>query len=171
MTLISGKLLAGIVAVLTAVVVLLGGMSQSGSNVNVSVLPDVSFGAVGALISPIEVAGARGSATLVIDRMTFRTGTSTVCSFKTPNATTTGTVAAQALTVPHAQVFQIANAATPNATTTDLGTFTTTALAATVTTIYPPNSFINVKAATSSGTVVNANFAPTGSCAINLTVI
>ncbi len=166
---ISAKVLATIAAVLVSMLAVLAAYT---GKVEVSVAPiEEALGAVGALISPLQVAGVHGSATVILDHSTFKTGTSTVCSFKLPNATTTGTVAAQAITVPFAQVFQIAVGLTPNATTTDLSTFTTTALSATMTTIFPPNAFINVKASTSSGTVVGSNFAPTGSCTINLTVI
>lgn len=163
---------AGILASLaTALVALLAFLGAS--NVSIAVAPvNDAFGAIGNLISPLQVTGAHGVGQVIVDHETFKTGTSTVCSFKTPaNATTTGVVAAQAFSVPFAQVFQLAAGATNNATTTDLGTFTTAGLTAPAETEFGPNTFINVKAATGSAITVNANFAPTGTCTINLTVI
>ncbi len=167
MTLISKALLGSIA---TALVALLAFLTAFNGHVAVNPVQP-TFGAVGNLISPLQISGTAGIAQTVFDHQTFRQGTSTVCSFKTPNATTTGSVTAQAFSVPFATVFQEANATTYDATTTDLGTFTTAALTSAVETVFNPNTFIVVKAATSTGTIVNANFTPKGSCSLSLLVI
>ncbi len=161
-----------ITGILTALVTALTALAAFLGAFNAAIVPITpTFGAVGNLNSPLEIYGVHDITKEILDHETFRTGTTTVCSFKTPNATTTGFIAAQAVSVPFAQSFQMSNAATQWATTTDLGSFTTAAGVATVESVYNPNTFISVSAATSSGTIVNANFNPKGTCSISLTVI
>jgi hypothetical protein len=133
-----------------------------------------TFGAVSVLNSPLEV---NGTTEYFGPPQNFKTGTSTICSFKTPNATTTGGVVVRAKTIPYAFGYQIAGSAASNtATTTDYGFIANPAnsvgiSSTTLSISFPPNFNINVKVATTSGTTVDANFTPTGTCVPNFRVI
>ncbi len=159
--------LAGLGSVLVALLAFLGTF-----NVHVAVAPvDPAFGAVSVLTSPLEVNGTQE----YVGSKAFNTASSTLCSFKTPNATTTGVVKVRAKTINYAFGYQIAgDTVNPTATTTNYGFIANPAnsvgIASTTAVSFAPNTFINVVVATSSGTTVNANFTPTGVCTQDLWV-
>ncbi len=123
-------------------------------------------GAVPSLNSPLEV---NGTAEYRDSRAAFLVASSTLCSFKTPPATTTGQILVRVKTLPFAFGYQIAGSLTSNTgTTTNYGFVSDSSnsmgISSTTNTLFPPSSFINVVMATSAGTVVSAGFNPTGTC-------
>ena|SRR3990167_3338728 len=121
---------------------------------------DPVSGAVSVLASPIEIDGTQ----TYYERKTINVATTTVCSFKTPAATTTGQIWVRLTSSPAYVTYQMARGATPNATTTDLGSFTDGDGISTADTIFPPSVYLNVKLGTTSGTTVGSEFNPTGTC-------
>lgn len=103
----------------------------------------------------------------------FRTATSTLCSIQSPAATTTlvsFTANFATAAVSYANDYQAGNAATSQATTTNLGKITVAAnglgtLVATSTSltdnIIPPLTFVNLRVST---TTASSSYAPTGKC-------
>lgn len=163
--------LIGIVVKILAIVTgLVASVSTLQADVNAikASQPSGNFGAVSSLTSPLVVDGV----TTYYYKQTFKSGTSTVCSFKLPNATTTGDVFfRQNSGLSFAQEYEVAVGADNNSTTTKSlgkigmisgggndGVATTTAV------IFAPGRYINVKMATSTGTTVNTGLAPVGTC-------
>ena len=134
--------------------------------------PARSFGAVSSLDSPLDVNGAR----LYMQGMSFRTGSSTVCALKTPNASTTALAITGHLNggVAHTQTYQWAYSSTLGATTTDLGKILAessgkhSSVASTTGVVFPPNNFIILKMATTTGTTISTSYAPLGGCMFEL---
>jgi hypothetical protein len=133
-----------------------------------------TLGAVSVLQSPLEVNGTQ----VYLQDIPMRTASSTVCSFKTPNATTTGAFTAEfTSSYSLATNYELANAATPNGTTTSLGYVFLAAngsgwaIGSTTDKVFGPSTYLNVKLATSSGTTVSSTFAPTGNCVVQLRVL
>jgi len=133
---------------------------------------DGQYGAVPVLESPLEVNGTREYRISV----PMRTATTTLCSIRTPNATSTGWISARFVSAAiFSTSYEIGNGATAQATTTSLATFTipassngysvagTSSVAA-----YGPNTYLNVNLSTSSA---SSGFAPVGRCNSFLRVI
>lgn len=164
------RLLVGVgIAVLAVVFGWLGGSLNSPTNTIVREVVK-ELGAVPFLTSPVEVDGV---ATYYFSKK-FLPATSTPASIKTPAATTTGEVVCRLFTAAsYATGFQLATAATPNGTTTNLGFVSVPASAgnawvSATSSVFAPSQFINLKLSTSSGTTVDSGFAPTGFCYASL---
>ena len=155
-----------VVAGVAVIALILGGLSLFTSDKVTERVVEKSVGAVPVLNSPLEITGVK---THYLNQ-SFVSGTSTSGRLKTPSATSTGMVWCNVnASVSYAVGFQLAFASLETATTTNLGFISLAAGAGdqfiiATSTVFPPLTNINLKVATSSGTTVNANFAPTGSC-------
>ncbi len=163
-------ILASLAAILTAVIAFLGA-----SNVNVAVTPvNDAFGAVSVLSSPIEINGTQEYR----NSTNIRSATSTLCSFKTPAATSTGFVTVRFRTSPFPIAYQIvSDTSTQNGTSStaiNLGNIQSAATgigySSSTNVALLPNTFINVVLSTSSATTVGANVNPAGLCTEDLWV-
>jgi len=136
-----------------------------------------NLGAVPVLSSPLEVNGVQE----YFFSTSLKAATSTVCSFRSPSATTTiglGRFTARWISnVPFAQGYQLAYGSSPTATTTDLGFVTIGSsasgfgIASTSLIVIPPNVYLNVKMSTTSTTAVSSALAPTGKCTLQMMAI
>lgn len=139
--------------------------------------PQPQPGAVSVLQSPVTIDGV----THWYSKIAMRTATSTVCSIRTPAATTTLSFRAVWSTgASYATQYMVGYGSDTNSTTTSIvaawtvGAGAKSVLAATTTAtapvdaLVPPNRFINVNLSTSSA---SATFAPIGECNVTLTEV
>lgn len=162
----------GVALVVAVIVVLTGGGSVRDGSDGRDGRDGVSVGAVPVLQSPIEIEGTRKH----VKRVALLNATSTVFSYKLPNATTTVSSFSCTLVsgISHIQPFQFATGAAMNATTTSLGDVTLTAggraiaVASTTNVVFAPNQFLVFKLGTTTGTVISTGYTPIGNCAVDV---
>jgi hypothetical protein len=159
----SKELVIGGIAIVLAVSALMvggkdGARGQDGKD-------GVTVGALPVLSSPIEVEGAQ----VFYKQVPMVQATTTVCSIRTPNATTSGRFFVRVKTSPTYVTYQVASSLTnPTATTTDIGSFTDGDFVSSGDTVFSPLTFVNVKLGTTTGTTVGSEFNPTGNCGYEL---
>jgi len=161
--------------VLAGVVALLGAYVFTHQTAPLPVQTQTNLGALSGpdILSPyLSIGGVRSW----YGSMDLRVGTTSVCAVQAPAATTTLVSATARIDTAagYATAWEIGNATTAFATTTSLGLLglaastngaliATTSVTALKDGIVPPNTWINVRLAT---TTTSASFQPTGRCSV-----
>ncbi len=160
-----GLSVGALAAIVSLVVVLVvGGAGQRGQDGKDGRDGQI-VGSVPVLESPICVAGV----CYHYKAQPVRSATTTVCSFRTPNGTTTGQVSVKLRSSPTYVGYQMAaDVLTNTGTTTSLGQFADGDGISTADAIFAPNTYINVKLSSTTGVSVGAEFNPTGDCFLEL---
>lgn len=166
-------------AVLVTVLVLTGVVAFKDQNVNVNV-PEFNAGAV----SGPDVNGpylSVNGVTSFYDKATMKQATSTLCSFKSPNATSSLFSFSADFTTTHGGItaYALGNDPTAFSTTTIITAPTQmtyganvqgTAFASSSNNIIPPNTYVNLKLSTTTAGV-GSGYSPVGTCNVEFRTV